>query len=304
MEYIAAALEARGHRVHASRPAILPNRSSASSVRFRPALVGIACMHALEIDDVLRVVAARVRAAAPDTTIIVGGHSAAAYPSPFSRARHRRHLSRRRRASGAGARRCARSGRPLADVAGWLTETTGPLAPDSVRPTRTSQLDDVPLPARHVVAGWRHQYACLHHRPTYLIETARGCPFRCSFCSVWQLFDRNVRERSIESVCHDFATTGDHIFVADDLFWHHAVAQPRARRSPSRARTSQGLDARAVPRRSGRAAPRAARGVAADRARVRHLLRPRGGDERRSREPRARTRPSITPLTAVAIARE
>jgi len=33
--------------------------------------------------------------------------------------------------------------------------------------------------------------------------------------------DRSVRERSIESVCGDFATTGDQIFVADDLFWHH-----------------------------------------------------------------------------------
>ena len=54
-----------------------------------------------------------------------------------------------------------------------------------------------------------------------MIETARGCPFRCTFCSVWQLIDRSVRERSIESVCEDFATTGDQIFVADDLFWHH-----------------------------------------------------------------------------------
>jgi radical SAM superfamily enzyme YgiQ (UPF0313 family) len=38
---------------------------------------------------------------------------------------------------------------------------------------------------------------------------------------VWQLFDRTVRERSIASVCDDFATTGDQIFIADDLFWHH-----------------------------------------------------------------------------------
>jgi len=54
----------------------------------------------------------------------------------------------------------------------------------------------------------------------WLIETARGCPFRCSFCSVWQLHDRAVRLRSIESVCRDFAATGPHVFVADDLFWY------------------------------------------------------------------------------------
>jgi radical SAM superfamily enzyme YgiQ (UPF0313 family) len=97
------------------------------------------------------------------------------------------------------------------------------------------ELDDVPLPARHLVAGWRRQYACLAHRPAWLIETARGCPFRCSFCSIWQLHARAVRERSIESVCDDFASVGDHIFVADDLFWYHpprslALAQALRRR--------------------------------------------------------------------------
>ena len=65
------------------------------------------------------------------------------------------------------------------------------------------------------------EYACLAHRPVWLIETARGCPFRCSFCSIWQLHARAVRERSIESVCRDFAAVGEEVFVADDLFWHH-----------------------------------------------------------------------------------
>jgi radical SAM superfamily enzyme YgiQ (UPF0313 family) len=30
-----------------------------------------------------------------------------------------------------------------------------------------------------------------------------------------------VRERSIDSVCHDMQSVGDHIFIADDLFWYH-----------------------------------------------------------------------------------
>jgi radical SAM superfamily enzyme YgiQ (UPF0313 family) len=85
----------------------------------------------------------------------------------------------------------------------------------------TLALDEVPLPARHHVAPWRKQYACLAHRPAWLVETARGCPFRCSFCSIWQLHARAVRERSIDSVCEDLASVGDHVFVADDLFWYH-----------------------------------------------------------------------------------
>ena len=83
------------------------------------------------------------------------------------------------------------------------------------------ELDAVPLPARHLVHAWRGQYACLAHRPTWLVETARGCPFRCSFCSIWQLHARSVRERSIESVCQDMASCGNDLFIADDLFWYH-----------------------------------------------------------------------------------
>jgi radical SAM superfamily enzyme YgiQ (UPF0313 family) len=52
---------------------------------------------------------------------------------------------------------------------------------------------------------------------------------------VWPLYDRGVRERSIDSVCQDFASVGNHVFVADDLFWHHpsrsrALAQELLRR--------------------------------------------------------------------------
>jgi hypothetical protein len=71
------------------------------------------------------------------------------------------------------------------------------------------------------VDRWRRQYACLLFRPVWLIETARGCPFRCSFCSVWPMYDRGIRLRSIESVCDDFEATGPHVFVADDLFWYY-----------------------------------------------------------------------------------
>src|SRR5688572_10354062 len=81
MEYIAAALEARGHRV-----AIVDLRFSRPLRHYlrtmRPGLVGIAAMHALETDEVTTL-ARQVRAASPDVPIVIGGHTAAAYPDPF-----------------------------------------------------------------------------------------------------------------------------------------------------------------------------------------------------------------------------
>ena len=90
-----------------------------------------------------------------------------------------------------GARPCASGRRD-----GWIS--TPPLA------ERTC-LDLVPLPARDLVQRYRSGYHCLLFKPVWLIETARGCPHRCSFCSVWQLYGRTCRERSIATVVEDFA---------------------------------------------------------------------------------------------------
>jgi hopanoid C-3 methylase len=219
MEYIAAALEARGHRValvdlRFGRPLATTMRRS------RPGLVGIAAMHALETDDVLALVR-RVRRLSPHVPIVVGGHTAAACPGPFL-------------VPEVAAVVLDDGERTLPDVCdtlergGSLSEVSGLALPDgaggairTAGETGGLELDEVPLPARHHVASCRREYACLAHRPAWLVETARGCPFRCSFCSIWQLHARAVRERSIDWVCRDFESVGEHVFVADDLFWHH-----------------------------------------------------------------------------------
>jgi radical SAM superfamily enzyme YgiQ (UPF0313 family) len=80
-------------------------------------------------------------------------------------------------------------------------------------------LDDIALPDRGPVERYRSQYYLLNYRPVWAVETTRGCPYRCSFCSVWQLFQRSFRCRGIGSVVDDLAATGPHVFLIDDLFW-------------------------------------------------------------------------------------
>jgi hopanoid C-3 methylase len=233
MEYIASALQAGGHTVTLAD--LRFSRSLDHYLRStRPGLVGIAAMHALETDDVLAL-ARRVRQLAPGVTIIVGGHTAAAYPAPFLQDPVDAVILDDGERAVPRLSDALDEGVPLREVPGlMLRERSGEATKTSTDPV-SFELDDVPMPARHFVAPWRRQYACLAHRPTWLIETARGCPFRCSFCSIWQLHSRSVRERSIESVCRDFAESGDHVFIADDLFWYHpsrslALAQELRRR--------------------------------------------------------------------------
>ncbi|HJW14407.1 MAG TPA: cobalamin-dependent protein, partial [Thermoanaerobaculia bacterium] len=218
LEYVAAALRQRGHE-----PAIVDLRfghSIASWVRrTRPDLVGISCMHALEYGQVLEA-ARQVRRAAPEAFLLAGGHAASAYPGPLETADFDAicvddgeevvpaladALACRQPLSAVPALR-------LRGAGGW--SATAPLS------DRTG-LDRVPLPARDLVERDRGRYHCLLFKPVWLVETARGCPFRCNFCSVWQLYGRSFRERSISAVVEDLASVGDSVFIADDLFWNH-----------------------------------------------------------------------------------
>jgi hopanoid C-3 methylase len=233
MEYIAAALEASGCRV--TLVDLRFGRSLDYHVsRVRPDLVGIAAMHALETDEVLAL-AARVRRLAPGVPVVVGGHTAAAYPGPFLSSDVSAVVLDDGERVMPQLCDALKRGRPMATVPGLALRGADGEVSRTASASASNVLDDVPLPARHHVSLWRDQYACLAHRPVWLIETTRGCPFRCSFCSIWQLHARTVRERSIESVAADFEAVGDHIFVADDLFWHHpsrskALAEELVRR--------------------------------------------------------------------------
>jgi radical SAM superfamily enzyme YgiQ (UPF0313 family) len=219
MEYIAAALESRGHRVTIAD--LRFSRSLDHHVRTaRPDLVGIAAMHALETDDVLKL-ARDVRRLSPEVPVVIGGHTAAAFPEPFLSS----DVSAVVLDDGERALPlivdALEHRAPLTTVPGLALKDPDHGVGRTPGEGGSFDLDDVPLPARHHVDRWRRRYACLAHQPTWLVETARGCPFRCSFCSIWQLHARAVRERSIDAVCRDLEAAGDHVFVADDLFWYN-----------------------------------------------------------------------------------
>ena len=218
LEYIGAALQKRGDRVTIADLRFRPSLATWLR-RSRPRLVGISCLHALEYDRVLET-AREVRRLSPDCFIMVGGHAAAAYPAPLETtdidaiclddgeevvSALARALEEQSGLEQVPALR-------LRTPDGWVT--TPPLANQTC-------LDLVSLPARDLVSQHRNGYHCLLFKPVWLIETARSCPHRCSFCSVWQLYGRSCRERSMDAVVEDFATTGDSIFVADDLFWYN-----------------------------------------------------------------------------------
>lgn len=223
LEYIAAALGARGHQVRIVDMCF--ERSSMARIirKFRPELVGISCLHILDVAATLRH-AEEIKRADTSIFVAVGGYSVASFPEALEQSRER--------ASGIDAI-CVGEGesimvalcdalqnrRPLDEVPSLLLPTGDGCFASTGEAREWLELDHVHPPDRAAVEAYRKDYVCLNYMPVWTMETTRGCRHRCKFCSVWQFYKGTCRYHASENVCADFQQIGSNVFVIDDLFW-------------------------------------------------------------------------------------
>ena len=114
-------------------------------------------------------------------------------------------------------------GAPLEGIAGLAIQCpfgTHRTAPRSRRTT----LDDLPLPAWHLVnvdeyrLAWRAAHGCF----SMCLVSSRGCPYRCNWCAK-PIFGSTYRAHSPERVAEELRHlktrfAPDHIWFADDIF--------------------------------------------------------------------------------------
>ena len=93
-------------------------------------------------------------------------------------------------------------GKPLDSVLGMLYRTKeGKVVTNPDRPL-LDKLDELPYPARHLIdlTKYHHVLYSSYGEPLTEMLTARGCPFRCSFCASKVINGVRVRYRSVENV--------------------------------------------------------------------------------------------------------
>lgn len=93
-------------------------------------------------------------------------------------------------------------------------------------PSAPVDLDDLPLPDLDL-AGYGQNKA-MGPRRVIPVQTSRGCPFTCTFCTVHTTFGRHMRYRSTERVLADLDridANDVHVFFYDDNF---VVSRKRA----------------------------------------------------------------------------
>ncbi len=82
----------------------------------------------------------------------------------------------------------------------------------ALKPFYHSQADSLvglPIPSRHLID--RKNYA-----PVNVIQATRGCPYRCSFCSVAAFHHYRLRTRPVEEVIDELRGLGRYILFMDD----------------------------------------------------------------------------------------
>ncbi len=212
---VAACLEQEGHECKVFDLRIEGEEQGLALCReFDPDVVGLQCNFTTERNRTIRL-AERIKRDMPRAFVVAGGHDASRDPEWF------RNKAIDAVAIGDGEEvmpplvDALEHGRDLKSVPGLTIDgvSTGHA------PMRAN-LDEYPLPARHLIAHYADHYYINFRKPLALMETARGCPFKCNFCSVWKFHESTFREKSPERVVQELKEiTAPNIFITDDIFW-------------------------------------------------------------------------------------
>jgi len=198
-----------------------------------PALVGISLTFTSNGDEAIGVAAA-IRSLSPATTIVFGGTAPSEDPASFWDSAADLICHRNGDASFAAlAVEVREAGRTPARFPGffhraegrWILDAGPAAAPlAGLRPNPWNLLQK---------RYWREYFQGF--RPTGMGQTSEGCPYDCTFCTVWKAHGRKVSLASLANVQHDFISlpaTVRAFFFADDIWMQASEKQIRELHDP------------------------------------------------------------------------
>lgn len=189
--------------------------------RFRPNICGISCSFTMDLYRTLHVASIVKTVDGKKPFVVVGGHYASLSPGDF------RDPAVDAVVVGEGEKtmgelvECLALGGDVRSVKGLALNSSQGQKRTGIRPF-AQNMDGLPLPARGLTRRYRKQYYLLNEYPAAMVETARGCAYRCRFCSVWCFYRGSVRTKSPERVVEEIETIREpYIFFSDDNFLVH-----------------------------------------------------------------------------------
>ncbi len=225
LEIVAASLQAHGHIVDILDLRVekdLPKKIK----EFQPALVGISCSFAIDVYRTSQI-AETVKKINKDILVMVGGHHASLNPADFNSPWIEAVVIGEGEITAPDLVKAWEEKGDLERVAG-IAINYGDKQKLTTRRPRIKNLDELPLPARDLLRRYRKSYYLGFQRPLAMVETSRGCPYRCEFCSVWEFYEGQYSAKSPERVVGEVASLKEkYVLFTDDNFFQII---PRAQR--------------------------------------------------------------------------
>ena len=181
--------------------------------KFQPDLVGLTVPVTSAIDTVLKY--ARIAKFYSATTVIGGWHPTLAVEQTLSSP----WIDILVRGEGEFTfRELIEKGSPV-NIRGLSYKMNGKLIHNPDRPF-FKNLDELKLPSRHLVRKYKYKIFNMH---CDAIETSRGCPQACKFCSTNVVYNQTWRSRSVENIIEELEIisrnkTINDVFIVDDNF--------------------------------------------------------------------------------------
>jgi radical SAM superfamily enzyme YgiQ (UPF0313 family) len=213
LEYLASGAKLDGHEVRILDLRMNPDDLDSALQTFVPAVVGVTgySMHVLRNLALCR----QVKSTLPDCVTVIGGHHATLLPEDFF------HPEIDFVVQGEGVHpfreilRSLESGHRQPVIPGvWVRDGEKFMSGGAAL---SYDIDSIPTPDRTLTACDRQNYFIDWMKPIALLRTTVGCPYRCSFCSLWKIQDGRYHMRDIERVVAEIASVREEcIFLVDD----------------------------------------------------------------------------------------
>ena len=219
LECVAGGLEEHGHTCRIVDLRIDGYEKGLRKLRaFEPDIVGIQCNFTTERFRAQRL-ARRVKEDLPGVLLVVGGHDASREPAWFAKPPFDVIVIGDGEEVMPGLVDAWEKKKDLRAVPGLMINSPHGPTMTGAAPARRN-VDDLPFPARHLIREYAGEYYINFRRPLALLETARGCPFKCNFCSVWKFHESTFREKSPDRVVAELRQIeAPNVFITDDIFW-------------------------------------------------------------------------------------
>lgn len=212
--YLSAAARLDGHDTRLLDLRLHPGTLRQTLQTYRPDVVGVTgySMHVLRNLAICR----EIRSVLPSAITVAGGHHATLLPEDFLEPE----IDFIVEGEGTGPFRAilaalSRDDRRPELPAVWTQGADGAFSYGG--PPAPFAVDDIPFPDREVALDDRGSYYIDWMRPIALMRNSVGCPFRCSFCSLWKIMDGHYYKRSTDQVVAELgAIDEEYVFLVDD----------------------------------------------------------------------------------------